>query len=126
MVKPEIPENESERLHALRMLQILDTTHEERFDLVTRMAKRIFGMSISLVSLIEQDRQWFKSRQGFEATEMPRDISLCGHAINQDGLFMVPNASKDKRFFDNPLVTSAPSIRFYAGYPLKIRGELNI
>jgi diguanylate cyclase (GGDEF)-like protein len=126
MIKPEIPENESERLHALRTLQILDTTHEERFDRVTRMAKRIFGVSISLVSLIDQDRQWFKSKQGFEATEMPRDISFCGHAINQDGLFIVPNASKDERFFDNPLVTSAPNIRFYAGYPLKIRGGLNI
>ena len=126
MIKPETPENESERLHALRTLQILDTTHEERFDRVTRMAKRIFGVSISLVSLIDQDRQWFKSKQGFEATEMPRDISFCGHAINQDGLFIVPNASKDKRFFDNPLVTSAPNIRFYAGYPLKIRGGLNI
>jgi diguanylate cyclase (GGDEF)-like protein len=90
------------------------------------MAKRIFGVSISLVSLIDQDRQWFKSKQGFEATEMPRDISFCGHAINQDGLFIVPNASKDERFFDNPLVTSAPNIRFYAGYPLKIRGGLNI
>jgi diguanylate cyclase (GGDEF)-like protein len=126
MIKPEIPENESERLHALKTLQILDTTHEERFDRVTRMAKRIFGVSISLVSLIDQDRQWFKSKQGFEATEMPRDISFCGHAINQDGLFIVPNASKDERFFDNPLVTSAPNIRFYAGYPLKIRGGLNI
>jgi diguanylate cyclase (GGDEF)-like protein len=126
MIKPETPENESERLHALRTLQILDTTHEERFDRVTRMAKRIFGVSISLVSLIDQDRQWFKSKQGFEATEMPRDISFCGHAINQDGLFIVPNASKDERFFDNPLVTSAPKIRFYAGYPLKILGGLNI
>jgi diguanylate cyclase (GGDEF)-like protein len=126
MIKPETPENESERLHALKTLQILDTTHEERFDRVTRMAKRIFGVSISLVSLIDQDRQWFKSKQGFEATEMPRDISFCGHAINQDGLFIVPNASKDKRFFDNPLVTSAPNIHFYAGYPLKIRGGLNI
>ena len=126
MIKPETPENESERLHALKTLQILDTTHEERFDRVTPMAKRIFGVSISLVSLIDQDRQWFKSKQGFEATEMPRDISFCGHAINQDGLFIVPNASKDERFFDNPLVTSAPNIRFYAGYPLKIRGGLNI
>ncbi len=126
MIKPETPENESERLHALRTLQILDTTHEERFDRVTRMAKRIFNVSISLVSLIDQDRQWFKSKQGFEATETPRDISLCAHAINQDDLFIVPNASKDERFFDNPLVTSAPNIRFYAGYPLKIRGGLNI
>jgi diguanylate cyclase (GGDEF)-like protein len=129
MIKPEIPENEAERLHALRTLQILDTSHEERFDRVTRMAKRMFGVSISLVSLVDKDRQWFKSKQGFETTETtetPRDISFCGHAINQDGLFIIPNASKDERFFDNPLVTAAPKIRFYAGYPLKIREGLNI
>jgi len=126
MIKPETPGNEVERLHALRTLQILDTTHEERFDRVTRIAKRMFGVSISLVSLIDEDRQWFKSRQGFEATETSRDISFCGHAINQDDLFIIPNTSKDERFFDNPMVTSAPNIRFYAGYPLKIQNGLNI
>lgn len=126
MIKPEIPENETERLHALRTLKILDSSHEERFDRVTRMAKRIFGVSISLVSLIDKDRQWFKSKQGIEATETPRDISFCGHAINQNGLFIIPNASEDERFFDNPLVTSAPNIRFYAGCPLSIRNGLNI
>jgi len=126
MIKPETPGNEVERLHALRTLQILDTTHEERFDRVTRIAKRMFGVSISLVSLIDEDRQWFKSRQGFETTETSRDISFCGHAINQDNLFIIPNTSKDERFFDNPMVTSAPNIRFYAGYPLKIQNGLNI
>jgi diguanylate cyclase (GGDEF)-like protein len=126
MIKPETPGNEVERLHALRTLQILDTSHEERFDRVTRIAKRMFGVSISLVSLIDEDRQWFKSRQGFEATETSRDISFCGHAINQDNLFIIPNTSKDERFFDNPMVTSAPNIRFYAGYPLKIQNGLNI
>jgi GAF domain-containing protein len=126
MIKPKIPENEAERLHALRTLQILDTSHEERFDRVTRMAKRMFGVSISLVSLIDENRQWFKSAQGLEATETPRDISFCGHAINQEGLFIIPDAAEDERFFDNPLVTSAPNIRFYAGYPLKIREGLNI
>tara|TARA_R110002167_G_scaffold339500_1_gene547243 strand:- start:10362 stop:11315 length:954 start_codon:yes stop_codon:yes gene_type:complete len=126
MIKPEIPENEAERLHALRTLQVLDTAHEERFDRVTRMAKRMFGVSISLVSLVDEDRQWFKSKQGLEATETPRDISFCGHAINGDGLFIIPDASEDLRFSDNPLVTDAPNIRFYAGYPLKIREGLNI
>jgi len=126
MIKPETPGNEVERLHALRTLQILDTSHEERFDRVTRIAKRMFGVSISLVSLIDEDRQWFKSRQGFETTETSRDISFCGHAINQDNLFIIPNTSKDERFFDNPMVTSAPNIRFYAGYPLKIQNGLNI
>jgi len=126
MIKPEIPKNEAERLHALRTLKILDTSHEERFDRVTRMAKRMFDVSISLVSLVDEDRQWFKSSQGLEVTEMPRDISFCGHAINQDGLFIIPNAIEDERFADNPLVTDAPNIRFYAGYTLKIREGLNI
>ncbi|MBA6326660.1 sensor domain-containing diguanylate cyclase [Colwellia sp. MB02u-6] len=126
MIKPQFPKNEAERLHALRTLKILDTSHEERFDRVTRMAKRMFGVSISLVSIIDEDRQWFKSGQGLDASETPRDISFCGHAINQDGLFIVPDTSEDERFFDNPLVTEAPNIRFYAGYPLKLSQGINI
>jgi len=90
------------------------------------MAKRMFDVSISLVSLIDDQRQWFKSAQGLEASETPRDISFCGHAINQEGLFIIPNAIEDERFADNPLVTDAPNIRFYAGYTLKIREGLNI
>ncbi len=126
MIKPPIPENEAERLHALRTLQILDTSHEERFDRVTRMAKRMFGVPISLVSLVDENRQWFKSKQGLEASETPREISFCGHAINHDGLFIIPNAVEDERFADNPLVTDEPNIRFYAGYPLKLRQGVNI
>lgn len=126
MIEPKTPENEAERLHALRALQILDTSDEERFDRVTRMAKRMFGVSISLVSLVDEDRQWFKSKQGLDAPETPRDISFCGHAINQEGLFIIPDTLEDERFFDNPLVTEAPNIRFYAGYPLKIRQGVNI
>lgn len=126
MQPPKIPDNEAERLHALRALEILDTTHEERFDRVTRMAKRMFGVPISLVSLIDENRQWFKSAQGLEVTETPRAISFCGHAINNDGLFIIPNAIDDKRFCDNPLVTDDPNIRFYAGYPLKLRQGINI
>lgn len=126
MIKPEFPANEAERLHALRALQILDTSHEERFDRVTRMAKRMFGVEISLVSLVDQDRQWFKSAQGLDASETSREISFCGHAINQDGLFIIPNAIDDVRFSDNPLVTDAPNIRFYAGYPLKLRHGINL
>jgi diguanylate cyclase (GGDEF)-like protein len=126
MIKPKFPENEAERLHALRTLQILDTSHEERFDRVTRMAKRMFGVEISLVSLVDGDRQWFKSKQGLDASETPRDISFCGHAINQDGLFIIPNAIEDVRFSDNPLVTGAPNIRFYAAYPLKLRQGINL
>lgn len=126
MIIPKIPHNEAERLHALRALKILDTTHEERFDRVTRMAKRMFGVSISLVSLVDQDRQWFKSAQGLDATETPRELSFCGHAINQEGLFIIPDALEDERFADNPLVTDAPNIRFYAGYPLKLRQGINL
>jgi diguanylate cyclase (GGDEF)-like protein len=126
MIKPQKPKNEAERLHALKTLQILDTSHEERFDRVTRIAKRMFNVSISLVSLIDENRQWFKSNQGIEAPELPRDVSFCGHAINQEGLFIVPDALEDERFSDNPLVTGAPNIRFYAGYPLKLRQGINI
>jgi len=126
MIKPEFPANEAERLHALRALQILDTSHEERFDRVTRMAKRMFGVEISLVSLVDEDRQWFKSAEGLDASETPREISFCGHAINQDGLFIIPNAIEDVRFSDNPLVTESPNIRFYAGYPLKLRQGINL
>jgi diguanylate cyclase (GGDEF)-like protein len=126
MIKPKLPANEAERLHALRALKILDTSHEELFDRVTRMAKRLFGVEISLVSLVDADRQWFKSTQGLDASETPREISFCGHAINQDGLFIIPNAIEDVRFFDNPLVTESPNIRFYAGYPLTLRAGINI
>jgi diguanylate cyclase (GGDEF)-like protein len=126
MIKPRLPSNEPERLHALRTLQILDTSHEERFDRVTRMAKRMFGVEISLVTLVDEDRQWFKSKQGLDASETPRDISFCGHAINQDGLFIIPDAVEDERFFDNPLVTGALNIRFYAGYSLKLRQGINL
>lgn len=126
MKRPEIPQNEAERLHALRALQILDSSHEERFDRVTRLARRLFGVPISLVSLIDEDRQWFKSAEGLDVTETSREVSFCGHAINQTGLFIVPNVLNDERFYDNPLVTGAPNIRFYAGYVLKIRQGINI
>jgi len=81
---------------------------------------------ISLVSLIDEDRQWFKSSEGLDIAETPREISFCGHAINQTGLFIVPNVLDDERFHDNPLVTDAPHIRFYAGYVLKLRQGINI
>jgi GAF domain-containing protein len=126
MIKPKIPENKAERVHALKMLQVLDTSHKERFDRVTRMAKRIFGVSISLVTLIDKDRQWFKSIQGLDVSETPVEISFCGHAINQDELFIISDTTEDERFLDNPMITGAPNIRFYPGYPLKITGGLII
>lgn len=118
MIKPATPSNESQRLQTLRDLRLLDTPPEERFDRVTRLAKQVFGTPIALVSLIDADRQWFKSRQGLDAAETPRDISFCGHAILDDKIMVVNDAETDQRFCDNPLVCDNPNIRFYAGYPL--------
>lgn len=91
---------------------------EERFDRLTRLAKRLFNVPIALVSLVDADRQWFKSSVGLAALQTPRDISFCGHAIASDTTLLVPNAKLDPRFHDNPLVTGDPHIRFYAGCPL--------
>lgn len=119
MIKPDIPRDEETRLRALRALDILDTPPEERFDRLTRIANRLFGVPIALVSLIDEDRQWFKSSVGLPATETSRDISFCGHAILGDEIFVVNDASTDQRFIDNPLVLEDPNIRFYAGCPLR-------
>ena len=114
------PADESTRLDTLRSLKLLDTSPEERFDRLTRLAKRLFGVPIALVSLVDADRQWFKSCVGLEASETSRDISFCGHAIMGDEVFLVPDALLDGRFADNPLVIGDPKIRFYAGCPLKV------
>ncbi|MEZ8142969.1 diguanylate cyclase [Enterovibrio norvegicus FF-33] len=119
MKKPSFPDNEEFRVNTLKSLDILDTIPEERFDRVTRMAKRLFSVEIALVSLVDSNRQWFKSSQGLDASETPRDISFCGHTILGDEVFIISDASKDARFSDNPLVTDNPNIRFYAGYPIK-------
>jgi len=118
MIKPAIPADERRRLQTLREMKLLDTPPEERFDRVTRLAKQVFSTQIALVSLVDADRQWFKSRQGLDAEETPREISFCGHAILDDKIMVVNNAVEDQRFCDNPLVCGNPNIRFYAGYPL--------
>ncbi|RAU18030.1 histidine kinase [Nitrincola tibetensis] len=118
MKRPPVPENEAERQRALDATCLLTCGAEERFDRITRLVRQIFSMPIVLVSLIDKDRQWFKSRQGLEAQETPRDISFCGHAILGNVPLIVENALDDSRFFDNPLVINAPNIRFYAGVPL--------
>lgn len=118
MEKPAIPPDEAERLKALRRLNILDTPAEERFDRITRLARRVLGVPMALVSLVDEDRQWFKSKIGMTISETSRDISFCAHAITSDGLLIVPDASKDERFKDNPLVAGGQKIRFYAGAPL--------
>jgi GAF domain-containing protein len=118
---PALPEDEQRRLSSLRRLLILDTPPEERFDSLTAYAASIFQVPIALVSLVDAQRQWFKSRCGLPATQTGRDESFCGHAILQDEIFLVRDALKDPRFHDNPLVTGEPCIRFYAGAPLKLQ-----
>lgn len=118
MQLPPIPADEAARLATLRSLNILDTPAEERFDRVTRLAKRLFGVPIAVVSLVDANRQWFKSCDGLDGTEASRDTSFCGHAICGDDILLIPDATHDTRFFDNPLVTGEPHIRFYAGRPL--------
>ncbi|WP_148610857.1 GGDEF domain-containing protein [Aeromonas sobria] len=120
MLEAPIPPDEALRLDTLRRLSLLDTEAEERFDRLTRMARRVFDVPIALVSLVDEDRQWFKSCIGLEVSETARDISFCGHAIMGNETFIVPDASLDPRFADNPLVVGGPCIRFYAGQPLQI------
>ena len=118
MEAPKIPEREAERLESLDALGLMYTPSEERFDRITRMASRLFGTPIALVTLVSERCQWFKSAQGLDALETPREISFCGHAILGEQTFVVENALDDRRFADNPLVTDDPHIRFYAGHPI--------
>jgi diguanylate cyclase (GGDEF)-like protein len=119
MIPPRNPADETQRLRTLQSMRILDTPAEEQFDQITRVARRLFNVPIALVSLVDENRQWFKSRQGLDAAETPRSISFCGHAILAEGILAVEDATQDERFHDNPLVCNAPDIRFYAGYPLR-------
>ncbi|RBW45693.1 GGDEF domain-containing protein [Psychromonas sp. B3M02] len=122
MKNPDIPSNEKQRLAMLKSLEVLDTLAEERFDRITRLAKRLFDVPIALVTLIDENRQWFKSCIGLDINEGPRETSFCGHAILGDEILVIPAASKDLRFYDNPLVIDEPKVEFYAGCPLVING----
>ena len=113
-----IPLNEVKRLKVLWQYEVLDTVPEEVFDDLTELAARICEAPIALITLVDEKRQWFKSKIGLTIDETSRDISFCAHAINQTGLFIVPDATKDERFANSTLVVSDPKIRFYAGAPL--------
>ncbi len=117
---------ESERLEALRRYRLLDTPPEPEYDDITRLASQICSTPIALVSLVDESRQWFKSRVGIDAQETPRNIAFCDHAIRDNALFEVADASEDSRFSDNPLVTEDPNIRFYAGMPLTSESGHNV
>jgi GAF domain-containing protein len=112
---------EAERLEALRRYEILDSEPELAFDDLALLASHICATPMAAISLVAEDRQWFKARVGFAVTQTPRSISFCTHAIQQRGIFVVPDASKDERLRDNPQVTGDPHIRFYAGAPLIAR-----
>lgn len=118
MMAAPLPHNEAERLAALNRFHILDTEAEAEFDDFTELAAHICAVPIALISLIDADRQWFKSRVGLDAAQTPRDVAFCSHAILDTGLFEVGDTLDDERFRENPLVTGDPGIRFYAGTPL--------
>lgn len=115
----EQPDNETQRLAALKGYGILDTPNEPEFDAIVHKAKAALRVPIVLVSLVDEKRQWFKARIGLDVAETPRCISFCTHALFRSNMLIIPDATKDHRFSSNPLVTNAPHIRFYAGAPLK-------
>lgn len=119
MIPALIPPDEERRLSALRSYGVLDSPFEKDYDDLCRLAATICGAPMALISFIDRDRQWFKSVIGLDTREISRDLAFCAHAIWQDGVFEVPDATLDERFADNPLVTGSPDIRFYAGQPLR-------
>jgi PAS domain S-box-containing protein len=126
MIPPPLPANESERIEALRQYAILDTLPEKALDELTLLAAQICDVPIALISLIDTDRQWFKAKVGLDEVQNKRELSFCAHALDQKELFVVPDATQDNRFVDNPFVTGAPGIRFYAGAPLTTPENLTL
>ncbi len=121
MEAPQIPGNEPARLAALESYSVLDTPADPSLDALTALVAQVLDVPIALVSLVDLERQWFKSKYGIDATQTPREISFCGHVVANGEMLVVQDASSDARFADNPLVADSPSIRFYAGYPLSTR-----
>ena len=122
MIPAPIPANEAARLKALRELLLLDTPPEARYDRIVDFAAREFDVPMALISLVDEDRQWFKASVGLQVCETSRDVSFCGHAIMTPNTMVVPDVSLDVRFMGNPLVLGEPHIRFYAGAPLRMPG----
>lgn len=122
----DIPANEDERLQALRSLNILDTNPEERYDRIINLASRFFDVPIAYVAMVDANRQWFKAKCGLSTDETGRDISFCSHTILEPDTLVIPDATLDDRFHDNPLVTGDPHIRFYAGQPIAAPGGYNV
>lgn len=120
MICASVPENEADRLAALRRILMLDTPPEERFDRIVEFAAKEFDVPIALISLVESDRQWFKAKVGLTVCETPRSISFCAHAILSHEFTIIPDATLDPRFSGNPLVIGGPRIKFYAGAPLEL------
>src|ERR1700761_3634679 len=118
MIEAPKPPQEERRLAALHALNLLDTEPEERFDRITRLAQRVFGAQMSAFTLVDSDRQWFKSRVNMDSPEDPLETGFCPHAILDPDTMVIPDAREDARFHDNPLVTGDPNIRFYAGHPV--------
>jgi GAF domain-containing protein len=118
MISAPLPKNEPARLEALRQYEVLDSAPEEVFDDITRLAAYICETPIAVISLVDKDRQWFKARIGLGPTETSRDCAFCAYAILEETPMVIPDALSDNRFADNPLVTSEPYIRLYAGVPL--------
>ncbi|MFY9292148.1 MAG: GAF domain-containing protein [Methylorubrum rhodinum] len=119
-------QNESRRLAALYRLQLLDTPPEPAFDRITQLAQRLFDVPIALLSLLDEDRQWFKAKCGLDVSGTPREQAFCNYTILHDSVFVVPDAQADAAFSTNPLVTGEPAIRFYAGAPLTVAPETRL